>query len=39
MLGWAWDVLPEEPELELEADGPPGVERPAPPLVSVPGTL
>lgn len=38
MLGWFWDVLFEGPPVELEADGPPGVERPAV-AFSDPGTL
>lgn len=40
MLAWFWDVRPDEPGAELEADGPPGVERPAAVLLfSAPGTL
>lgn len=40
MLGWFWDVRPDEPGAELDADGPPGVERPAAAaLFSAPGTL
>lgn len=42
--GWMpvefWDVRPDEPDAELDADGPPGVERPAAvALFSAPGTL
>lgn len=40
MLGWFWDVLLEDPGVEPDADGPPGVERPAAEaLLSAPGTL
>lgn len=43
MLGWLWDVRPDEPDAELDAAevaGPPGVERPAAAaLFSGPGTL
>lgn len=40
MLGWFCDVRPDEPEAELDADGPPGVLRPAAAaLFSAPGTL
>ena len=41
MLGWFWDVLPEELAEEVEVGGPPGVERPAAPaaLPSGPGAL
>ncbi len=40
MLGWFWDDRPDEPGAELDADGPPGVERPAAAaLFSAPGTL
>lgn len=40
MLDWFWDVRPEDPAEELDADGPPGVERPAAEaLFSGPGTL
>lgn len=38
MLGWFWDVLLEGLPVELEAAGPPGVERPAV-AFSEPGTL
>lgn len=38
MLGWFWFVLLEGPPVELVADGPPGVERPAV-AFSDPGTL
>lgn len=38
MLGWFWEVLLEDPPVELEADGPPGVERPGV-AFSDPGTL
>lgn len=40
MLGWFWDDRPDELGAELDADGPPGVERPAAAaLFSAPGTL
>lgn len=40
MLDWFWDDRPDEPGAELDADGPPGVERPAAAvLFSAPGTL
>lgn len=38
MLGWFWELRPDEPEPDADDDaGPPGVERPAPDAAAAAG--